>query len=134
MYGPVRPLRFAVLARAVERVDDPHPPVAQPSPVVGRLLGEHGVVGPCFGEGAGEELVGQAIAGVAQVVEPVGGIAELEPVPFQKRHQEHPGLCRQLGRQPVVVGIGPGAIGARTAVGGHALTLTTRALLGWQVA
>ena len=50
MDGPVAAAGFAELARAVERVDDPHPFAFEPDRVVLRLLRQHRVVGPGLGE------------------------------------------------------------------------------------
>ena len=47
--GPVVPARFAELAGAVERVDDPDPVGVEPARVLESLLGQHGVVGAIAG-------------------------------------------------------------------------------------
>ena len=114
VHGPVAPRRLAVLPGAVERIDDPDPAAVEPPAVVGRLLGEHRVVGTGLGEGGDEELVREPVTGAAQIVAGVG------PVPAAVLHQPRPGLGRQVGRQPMVGRIGRRRTCGRTAVGGHA--------------
>ena len=66
MHRPVAAPRVAVLAGAVERVDDPHPVVAVPAGVVGTLLGQQRVVGPRRHQLGGDEGVGGGVALVHQ--------------------------------------------------------------------
>ena len=120
MDGPVAATRLAELAGAVEGIDDPDPLATQAAEVIGRLLGEHRVVWSCLGEGRRQELVGHTVALGAQRVGVGVGVGityAVEAVPLPEFGEHHAGLRRQLGRQPVVGGIGPGAIGRRTAVG-----------------
>ena len=65
MDRPVVP-PLAIFAGAVERIDDPHPPMAEPAAVVEALLGEHGVGRPPLGEAGKEEGVGDLVGDRAQ--------------------------------------------------------------------
>ena len=64
--GPVVARRLGELAGAVERVDDPHPARGEAGLVVGRLLGQHRVVGPVLGQDAVELGLGGGVAGVLE--------------------------------------------------------------------
>ena len=57
MHRPVRPSLLAKLASAVERVDDPDTPGAEPSLVVDAFLREHRVIGTLLREQLHQQLV-----------------------------------------------------------------------------
>ena len=64
---PVDAARFAVLACAVERIDDPHTIGTESARVLEALLRQHGVVGTVRCELLGDELLGQHVAGILDV-------------------------------------------------------------------
>ena len=66
MHGPVAVVGALVLARTVERVDDPHPRRGEAPRIVGRLLRQNGVVGPGGPKLSEDELVRLAVTLVAQ--------------------------------------------------------------------
>ena len=66
MHSPVRPSFFGELARAVERIDDPHPLGIEPDVVVGGLLGEDRVGGPLLAQAIRQQLLRPSIALVAE--------------------------------------------------------------------
>src|SRR3954471_2925316 len=57
VHCPVVTTEFRELARAVERIDDPHPFRAQPDGVIGTLLGQHRVIGPRRCESLHQEIM-----------------------------------------------------------------------------
>lgn len=91
MHGPVGPPRRRELSGAVDGVDDPHPVGLQPCQVVGRLLGEDGVVGPVFAQPIEDQRVGPGVTGVAEVV------VVVEADLLADRDQEFACLCGYFG-------------------------------------
>ena len=67
MNRPVDATGFAVLAGAVEWIDDPHAVGAESSRVLATLLREHGVVRSVRRELLGEELLREGVAGVLDI-------------------------------------------------------------------
>ena len=66
MHRPIRPARFAELARAVERIDDPDPFGVEPYEVVVLgLLGQHRVAVAPLCELRRDEVVRLLVAGVS---------------------------------------------------------------------
>ncbi len=88
MHGPVGPSRLAELARAIQRVDDPHPVRRQPGRVVPAFFGQHRIARAQLAELAGQELVRAPVPGVAQ---PYGITATRA-----QREQQFPGLGSQV--------------------------------------
>ena len=68
VHGPIGPVAFGELAGAVERIDDPHPTGGEPAPVVLALLGQDRVVGLEAAQLVDEELVGEAVTLVAELL------------------------------------------------------------------
>ena len=66
MHRPVAAPRIAVLARPIERVDDPHAVAAVATRVVGTLLRQQCVVGPSRRQLGSEEGMGGGVALVHQ--------------------------------------------------------------------
>ena len=62
VHGPVGARHFAVLAGAVERIDDPDAFGVEPGEIVLALLAEHRVVRALFGQTAHQQLVGLTVA------------------------------------------------------------------------
>jgi hypothetical protein len=94
---PVVTRGFGELPRAVERIHDPDPGGAQPSLVVGALLGEHRVARPVASQQLHQQLVGGPVTGVLQLAAGHPGLADLEQ-PLARRGGEP-------GGQLVVVGV-----------------------------
>ena len=78
MHRPVLARHLAVLARTVERVDDPDPVGAEPVAVVDGLLGQDGVVGAQLREDGGDRRLGVAVAAGLEVGGSGGVRAERE--------------------------------------------------------
>jgi hypothetical protein len=95
VHGPVGTARLAEFPGAVQRVDDPDPARRQPRRVVGPFLGEDHVTGATGRELAGQELVRQPIARLAQQVRLAAPRAQPEQPPAR--------LDRQLAGQGMVV-------------------------------
>jgi hypothetical protein len=66
VHGPVVPVVLAVLAGAVERIDDPDPVGAQPARVVDRFLAEDHVIGAVGGERGHDRLLRRGVPGVPE--------------------------------------------------------------------
>ena len=95
MHGPVGPAGHAVLARAVERVDDPDPVCGQPRGGVLRLLREHRVARAVLGQLREQQLVGLRVAELAEL------LAGLTRRPLQVE-QQLPGPVGEIRREPRV--------------------------------
>ena len=65
MDRPVGPL-LAVLTRAVDRVDDPHPALGEARGIVLLLFRKQAIVGPLLLQCRNDEVVGRGIAGIAE--------------------------------------------------------------------
>ena len=87
MDGPIGTARFAELAGAVQRVDDPHPAGRQPRRIVGPLLGEDRVARAAGRELGGQELVRQPVARLAQQVRLAAPRAQLNQPPTRLKRQ-----------------------------------------------
>ena len=93
MYSPVRAARLAKLPGPVEGVDDPHAVGGQPAQIVLTFLGQHGIPGAPVRKRSGDELVGAAVALVAQRA----GVVESH---LGAQGHEHPaGRAREFGGQ-----------------------------------
>jgi hypothetical protein len=68
VHRPVPPAPFAELPGAVERIDDPHPLHLEAPEVVAALLGQHAVAGHGLPDQVHQQVVGQPVALVADVV------------------------------------------------------------------
>ena len=66
VHRPVVATRRGELTGAVQGVDDPHPVVLQPDQVVVGLLAEHRIARALGAQPTQDQLVGQAVTGVAQ--------------------------------------------------------------------
>jgi hypothetical protein len=79
VYGPVLTAEFGELARAVQRVDDPHPVGTEPSRIgllfFGGLFGEHRVIGASCSKGFHQIFVSAPVSSVLSLG--AGGLREL---------------------------------------------------------
>ena len=77
MHRPVGP-PFAVLARAIDRIDDPHALLAEPFGGILAFLGEQAVIGPGMAQRMDQELVGGLVPRLAQRL----GVEHVRPAHF----------------------------------------------------
>ncbi len=91
---------LAIFARAIDRVDDPHPLLAEALLGIGRFFGQQSVIGPVLRNRVAQEAVGRLVTCLAQRL-------AFEQARGADGEQNPPGVMRQLCGEFGIVHRGP---------------------------